>query len=190
MAAFKASMVEMSPYTPGALPVYCDMFAFKGTHGGEHNYDDMMIWIPPGTCDMSAMAPESAADLECSHLGGEAVIPVQAAFGGWGMYRADILRTRGSDGQQACKYKSFGGTCEHTPLSLCLQQELNATQLLATGLVVEWEGCDAQERDRWQTLNWKQPPWVSRRLLGMRTPLGRDWNLGGRKMSLRPVPDR
>lgn len=158
MAPFKASVIEVPPYTPGALPVYCDLFALRGTHGATHNYQDMMIWIPPGTCDVSAMTPEAAGSVNCSHLGNEPVIKVQAAFGGWGMYRADVLRTLRPGGQQVCKYESSGGSCEHIPLSECLRLQLNATQLIATGLVVEWEGCTAQERNRWQTLRWVKPP--------------------------------
>jgi len=72
------------------------------------------------------------------------VIPVQAAFGGLGIYRAATLRTHTS-----CEYASLaeiGGGCEHTPLHKCLFEK-QAKLLLVPRLRVDWEGCSGPLRD-------------------------------------------
>jgi hypothetical protein len=69
------------------------------------------------------------------------VIPVRSAFGGLGIYRADVLRQH-----PTCVYSSRtdGRTdfmeCEHVPLNLCLHEK-GAKQFISTGLLVQWEGC-------------------------------------------------
>jgi hypothetical protein len=53
----------------------------------------------------------------------------------------------------ACKHdeQSFG--CEHLSLSSCLKQQFNASQIIATGLVVNWEGCNEQQQHKWEALS-------------------------------------
>lgn len=43
----------------------------------------MQVWFFPGSCDFSRMNNASASTMECRMLAGQAVVPVQAAFGGW-----------------------------------------------------------------------------------------------------------
>ena len=104
----------------------------------------------PGTCDLSHTAPASAATLECRQLAGQAVIPVQAAFGGWAFYRAELFR-----GERGCRHAELYG-CEHVSLSSCLRKRHAARQLIATGLVVNWEGCDEAQQHQWDS--WHAAP--------------------------------
>jgi hypothetical protein len=128
--------------------VYCDLFALIDASGVQHNMASSKVWLVPGTCDFSFMQNHSAASMKCSYIRGQAVVPVQAAFGGWGMYVAHTLRHAGN--HQACRHnEEADGVCEHVSLSRCLADRFNATQLIATGLVVNWEGCSEKEQHRW-----------------------------------------
>jgi hypothetical protein len=107
------------------------------------------VWLVPGTCDFSFMQQRSAASMRCTYLQGHAVVPVQAAFGGWGMYAAHMLRP--AEKQQGCRHdEEAEGICEHVTLSQCLVQRFKAIQLIATGLVVNWEGCSEKQQHRWE----------------------------------------
>ena len=67
------------------------------------------------------------------------------------MYRADLFR-----GPKGCRHDAASSGCEHISLSECIQQNFDGKQLLATGLVVDWEGCDEQQQHRWEP--WGDPP--------------------------------
>ena len=43
-----------------------------------------------------------------------------------------------------CRHEESGDGCEHKSLSYCIRKRRNGVQLLATGLVVNWEGCELQ----------------------------------------------
>ncbi|KAF6252650.1 hypothetical protein COO60DRAFT_505510 [Scenedesmus sp. NREL 46B-D3] len=142
------SVEEVPFYTPGSTPVYCDLFALVDSSGVRHTMQSSRVSFVPGSCDFSVMQVHSAASMRCTYLAGHAVVPVQAAFGGWGMYRAQMLRPAGK--QQACRHdEKAAGECEHVSLSRCLVRQFNATQLIATGLVVNWEGCSKKQQHRW-----------------------------------------
>lgn len=179
---------ETPPFTNGSLPVYCDLLALRDSHGVQHvMQEDSMVWLFPGSCTLNYMRPKSARSFECKTVGGVSVVPVQAAFGGWAMYAAELFRdangseesissnlsgkferssSSGGEGSEAerpapmapapvrgCRHDPNGG-CEHVSLSECFRRR-GAKQVLATGLVVDWEGCDEQQQHRWDT--W-QPP--------------------------------
>lgn len=123
------------------MPVYCDLFALRDGAGAHHQSFD--VFLIPGSC-----AAPSPRQLGCRVVGGEAVVPVQAAFGGWGMYWAGLFKP-GAAGEQGCRYASTGSEpCEHVPLSRCLRERAGAKQVIASRLVVNWEGC-THERRRW-----------------------------------------
>jgi hypothetical protein len=132
----------------GSTPLYCDLLALVDASGAQHTMQSSKVWLAPGSCDFSRMEAHSAASMRCHHLRGHAVVPVQAAFGGWGMYDARMLRPAG--GRQGCRHDELAvGVCEHITLSRCLVSQFNATQLIATGLVVNWEGCSEKQQRRW-----------------------------------------
>ena len=83
------------------------------------------------------------------------------------MYRSDIFRSHNSrvktnDGRlfknvlhnnlthgevlasSGCRHDEVEGVCEHISLSDCIRVRRNGTQLIATGLVINWEGCELQ----------------------------------------------
>lgn len=101
----------------------------------------------PGSCDLSAMQNSSAGTFTCRHLSGHAVVPVKAAFGGWAMYDARMFRS--TNGSKACTHDAAAGGCEHISLSDCLSREHNASQIIATGMLINWEGCSEREQRRW-----------------------------------------
>ncbi|KAF6251796.1 hypothetical protein COO60DRAFT_583369 [Scenedesmus sp. NREL 46B-D3] len=141
---------RVPPFTPGSINVYCDLFALRDTSGAVHQRDKANpndIYLVPGTCDLSLMPKHSAATLACKQLRGHAVLPVQAAFGGWAMYEARMLRP--SNTSTACRHSTTAGGCEHISLSQCLVREHNASQVIATGLVMDWEGCSEKEQHTW-----------------------------------------
>jgi hypothetical protein len=113
------------------------------------------VFFRPGTCDFTAMTNHSAATFTCTHINGHAVVPVQAAFGGWGMYDARVLRPQSnisgsvSDSAPTCRHNEAIHDCEHVSLSRCLVEKFKAKQVIATGLVVNWEGCSEKQQHRW-----------------------------------------
>lgn len=72
-----------------------------------------------------------------------ALVPLQAAFGGWALYRANLFR--GPDG---CRHDPTVWDCEHLSLARCLRERRQARQYIATGLVVHWEGCSEEEQNK------------------------------------------
>lgn len=115
-------------------------------HRRDGNNPNEVIFVP-GTCDLSVMQSHSASTFTCKHLNGHAVVPVHAAFGGWGMYEARMLRS--TNGSKACTHDGAAGGCEHISLSNCLAHEHNAIQIIATGMLINWEGCSDKEQRRW-----------------------------------------
>jgi hypothetical protein len=106
------------------------------------------VLFEPGTCSFSAMKNSSAATFTCMYINGHAVVPVQAAFGGWGMYRASLFRrTRAQE--EGCRHDLTSPGCEHISLSNCLMNRFGARQVIATGLVINWEGCSEKQQRRW-----------------------------------------
>lgn len=147
---------ETPPWFPGAVPVYCDLFALRDYKGVHHPHHD--VFLIPGQC-----AAPSPRQMGCRFVGGEAVVPVEAAFGGWGMYWQGLFRggvnasiagggnAIGWGGSaEPCRYASTGSEpCEHVPLSRCVREQFEAKQLIASRLVVNWEGCTVTEQQRW-----------------------------------------
>jgi hypothetical protein len=76
---------ETPPAYNNSAPVYCDLFALRDSQGVMHNMGDSMVWFMPGSCTLQYMRPNSAATFECREVGGQPIVPVQAAFGGWAM---------------------------------------------------------------------------------------------------------
>jgi hypothetical protein len=137
---------EVPPHTPGAAPVYCDLLALRDTLDVAHVMTPTsLVSLTPGSCDFSHMSNLSAASFRCGEFNGEHIVPVQAAFGGWAMYDARLLRPS----KRACKHDPHAGGCEHWSMSKCLVQEWNATQIVAPAVVVDWEGCSEKEQHRW-----------------------------------------
>ena len=187
----------MPPWTPGGIPIYCDLFALRAPPGPAKRSFSMAtspVWLVPDTCDLSHMTAEAREGLECWQIGGQPVVPVAAAFGGWGMYRAELFRDQqgagaapaGNDGsngssssgggigpggvswsggehgstlagaphgaaaaeghgpawRRACRHRGDG--CEHLAVSECIGGLHGGIQVIATGLVIDWEGCGAQ----------------------------------------------
>lgn len=121
------------------------------------------VWLKTNSCYLGHMHPDSARSFNCSYVGGQAVIPVQAAFGGWAMYPAALLRSSSNrstsagpnagDGTAAsdllpnrCRHVP-NGDCEHISLSDCLRSR-GVKQIIVTGLVVDWEGCNEELQAR------------------------------------------
>jgi hypothetical protein len=115
------------------------------------------VSLPPGFCSHGAGALDASEPtlmLPCITLGGEAVSPVQGAFGGWTMYRADLFHHNDS-----CAYSSpatpptiptvlFPSECEHVPLNDCLaRQQPSSRFIIASRLFVGWEGCEGPVYD-------------------------------------------
>ncbi|KAJ9513830.1 hypothetical protein QJQ45_020906, partial [Haematococcus lacustris] len=133
-----------APWHSNSAAFYCDNFALRSpTAGFERVFDisqEEKFWWVPGTCRGS---PHARSHLPCGFsingtAVGHAVVEVAAAFGGWAMYRANLLRHSTESVME----------CEHVSLNKCLREQHHARQYVATGLVVEWEGCSAQEVER------------------------------------------
>jgi hypothetical protein len=137
---FPETMVGEYEVHPGAVgsnvwPVYCDLFALR------HRENKQFKGFPrfyPGLCNMTH--PRAVFEDHCEYLNNEAVIAVRAAFGGLAFYRPQVFRP-----PYSCRYDEEG-FCEHLGLSECIHQN-NGTQLIATRLVVNWEGCDGDVVD-------------------------------------------
>jgi hypothetical protein len=139
--------VAVAPWTPGAsAPQYCDLFAFKDVGGVSHfppfSGSPPDVFLPLGGCDA-----QSIARLGCRVLGGEAVTPVTAGFGGWGLYWPGLFRNR-SAAEPGCRHASVApfALCEHVPLGDCIHAA-GYKQLIANRMVIEWEGCEGPVRD-------------------------------------------
>ena len=54
----------------------------------------------------------------------------------------------GGSKHQGCRHDAamvgHNGECEHVSLSRCIREELKAIQVIATDLVINWEGCEAK----------------------------------------------
>ncbi|KAL6763378.1 hypothetical protein V8C86DRAFT_291205 [Haematococcus lacustris] len=143
-----------APWHSNSAAFYCDNFALRSpTAGLERVFDisqEEKFWWVPGTCRGS---PHARSHLPCGFAingtaVGHAVVEVAAAFGGWAMYRANLLRSQ-PGGPPPCRHSTESVMeCEHVSLNKCLREQHHARQYVATGLVVEWEGCSAQEVER------------------------------------------
>jgi hypothetical protein len=73
-------------------------------------------------------------------LGGEAVAPLRGAFGGWTLYVADLFRQQGLE---ACRYSALQHNmeCEQVPLHNCLSDQRSSWHIIASRLLITWEGC-------------------------------------------------
>lgn len=147
---------ETPPFWPDSAGVYCDLCALVDNRGEQHHMPDGPLWMIPDTCDFSRLSPQGwSAAPECRMLGGQAVVPLQAGFGGWAMFRADLFREGAAGGPKGCRHdQQVVDCCEHVSLGRCLQQAQKKL-VVATGLVVDWEGCDEQQQHRWD--NWRPP---------------------------------
>jgi hypothetical protein len=114
-----------------------------------------MVMFMPDTFDFSAMQNNSAVTFECMYVNGQSVVPVQAAFGGWAMYNARMFQAShdqqdGEPEAEGCRHdEGDRAGCEHLSLSECLVSRFGVRQVIATGLVVNWEGCSERQQHRW-----------------------------------------
>lgn len=92
------------------------------------------VWLVPGSCDLTKMHPNSRSGFKCHQWGNQSVVPVQAGFGGWGMYSTHLFLNFG------CRHDLAGGACEHDSLNQCISSK-GGEILIATDLVINWEGC-------------------------------------------------
>jgi hypothetical protein len=115
--------------------VYCDHFAFKDLAQTKHVGFDIKL-RPSGGCE----SPPRAWKPNCELRLGVPVVPVRAAFGGLGVYRASKLRALSN-----CSYGTKSG-CEHTPLNDCLFAA-GAALWVVPALRVDWEGCSGPLRN-------------------------------------------
>ena len=127
---------ETAPEAPGAAPVYCDLYALRDQEGRHRGTFD--FFPVPGT----GCAFVGADGVGCTQLAGQTVFPVQSAFGGLAIYSAATLRgdLGSSVNGSSCRYTA--SACEHVGLHACLHQA-GARQLVATGLAIDWEGCES-----------------------------------------------
>jgi hypothetical protein len=127
--------------------VYCDLLALRDTKGKSHNMMDTMVWFKPGTCDLSSMNQVSREGFTCQMQGGQPIVPVKAGFGGWGMYSQHLLMGAGG-----CRHDENEGHCEHDSLNTCITNR-GGKIIIATDLVVNWEGCAAGEEWRLRVID-------------------------------------
>jgi hypothetical protein len=139
---------EAPPYTAGSRAVYCDLLSLRSKDGRQFKFTDKVSFVP-GTCDMSHMGPSSASSFACHDINSQAVVPVKSGFGGLALYDASMFRP-GPEGK-ACRYDENPSTCEHWSLSDCLERQVNAKQFIATGLLINWEGCTEEEQHKWDS---------------------------------------
>ena len=152
--------------TPNSSAVYCDLLALQDTMGGSHSMSDTMVWFNPGSaCDLSNMNQRSRAGFTCQMQGGQAIIPVKGGFGGWAMYSCHLFMNStnisstdasiNSTVTTGCRHDERGGGCEHWSLNECIGGK-GGKMIIATDLVVNWEGCD--KGDEWRLdINAKKP---------------------------------
>lgn len=145
---------------------YCDLFALRDWRGNAYNWT-VPVHLTPGRCDVG-----SGPALGCRIISGESVVPVQSAFGGFGIYwrglfldgAGDMVREEGvlSGVGGQCVYESTDDEpCEHVPLSKCLMSMKGAKQLIATRMVMDWEGCSGPVRDfahPFKCMVWRDAP--------------------------------
>jgi hypothetical protein len=133
--------------TLNSSAVYCDLLALRDTKGRTHNMMDTMVWFKPGTCDLSSMKQASREGFTCHMQGDQPIVPVEAGFGGWGMYSKHLLM-----GPGGCRHDENGGQCEHDSLNTCITSK-GGRIIIATDLVVNWEGCEAGEEWRLRVID-------------------------------------
>jgi hypothetical protein len=131
-----ASGREVKINSPNSNPVYCDLFALRDHEGRQRRTFNLFPY--PGTCNF-----KGNDTVKCIHINGEPVIEVRAAFGGLGVYRADLFRPE--QGREVC-YGSMNGGCEHVEISACFHAR-GFKQFIASRLVVNWEGCKEPLKD-------------------------------------------
>lgn len=125
---------------PACVPTYCDLFALRDYAGTHHT--SFYINFIPGRCDV-----REARKYGCSYINGEAVVPVQSAFGGMALYWMGHFKT-GSTLSVVCRHQSTDEQpCEHVDFNFCLQNQRGAKQLIATRWIVDWEGCMGPVQD-------------------------------------------
>ena len=138
---------------------YCDLFALRDWRGEQYNWSVPINFLP-GRCDV-----RSGPHLGCHLINGESVIPVQSAFGGVGLYWRGLFSDDQDNGKQTSRQCVHASTddepCEHVALNKCLMNIKGAKQLIATRMVVDWEGCSGPVRDfphPFKCMLWTDPP--------------------------------
>jgi hypothetical protein len=133
------------PNDPGGLPLYCDLLALHDPLGQQYSMHSSPVWMLPHVCDLPHMQQKG---LSCTQVGGQYIFKVNSAFGGWGLYQADLFRPLPADVEHApglrvegCRHSETSHNCEHWSLSHCIKEGRKGTLVIASDLVVNWGGC-------------------------------------------------